>query len=88
MTKVEIDGKTYCVETLLFEIDRLKNELLALSDLRQKELKELRCKGHWTEYTKKDFTTGYKCSECGHCDDWRPHYCSECGAEMNVRGVK
>ena len=38
--------------------------------------------GHWIEYTKPDFTSGYKCSECGHIDDWRPNCCSKCGAKM------
>lgn len=38
--------------------------------------------GHWVEYTKPDFTSGYKCSECGCIDDFKPNYCSECGAKM------
>lgn len=29
MTKVEIDGKTYCVETLIHEVERLKKEVKA-----------------------------------------------------------
>ena len=42
MTKVEIDGKIYCVETLLYTIDRLKKDLLAEVELRKNILDDIK----------------------------------------------
>ena len=33
MTKVEIDGKTYCVETLIYEVERLKKDVKASAEI-------------------------------------------------------
>ena len=33
MTKVEIDGKTYCVETLIYEVERLKKDVKAGAEI-------------------------------------------------------
>ena len=38
MTKVEIDGKTYCVETLIADNERLRKEVIASAKLRQTTL--------------------------------------------------
>ena len=32
MTKVEIDGKTYCVETLIYEVERLTKDVKASAE--------------------------------------------------------
>jgi len=32
MTKVEIDGKTYCVETLIYNVERLTREVKASAE--------------------------------------------------------
>ena len=42
MTKVEMNGKIYCVETLLYTINRLKKELLAEVELRRNILDDIK----------------------------------------------
>ena len=32
MTKVEVDGKTYCVETLIYEVERLTKDVKASAE--------------------------------------------------------
>lgn len=40
--KVEIDGKTYCVETLIFDNERLREEIIASAKLHRLILDKIR----------------------------------------------
>lgn len=42
--KVKIDGKTYCVETLIFDNKRLRGEVIASAKLHRMILDEIRAK--------------------------------------------
>ena len=42
MTKVEIDGKTYCVETLIYTIERLTKEVKASAECHRLVLDKIR----------------------------------------------
>lgn len=42
MTKVEIDGKTYCVETLIFSVERLTKEVKASAEYHRLVLEQIR----------------------------------------------
>ena len=42
MTKVIIDGKEYCAETLLSEVKRLKREVIASAEFRKTELEDIK----------------------------------------------
>lgn len=42
MTKVTIDGKEYCAETLLFEVKRLHNELIAAEKVHRMVLEDIK----------------------------------------------
>ena len=42
MTTLEIDGKEYCVETLFFEVQRLKREVIAAEEYRKLELRNIK----------------------------------------------
>ena len=42
MTKVIIDGKEYCAETLLSEVKRLKREVIASAEFRKMELEVIK----------------------------------------------
>lgn len=39
--KVEVDGKTYCVETLIFDNERLRKEVVASAELHRLILDEI-----------------------------------------------
>lgn len=41
MTKVEIDGKTYCVETLIYEVERLTKEVKASAEYHRLVLEQI-----------------------------------------------
>lgn len=42
MTKVEIDGKTYCVETLIYTVERLTKEVKASAEYHKLVLEQIR----------------------------------------------
>lgn len=42
MTKVEIDGKIYCVETLIYEVERLKKDVKASAEYHRLILEQIR----------------------------------------------
>lgn len=42
MTKIEIDGKTYCVETLIYTVERLTKEVKASAEHHRLVLGEIR----------------------------------------------
>ena len=42
MTKVEIDGKTYCVETLIYTVERLTKEVKASAEYHRLVLDKIR----------------------------------------------
>ena len=42
MTKVVIDGKEYCAETLLYEVKRLEKEVIASKKLHKMELEDIK----------------------------------------------
>lgn len=42
MTKVEIDDKTYCVETLIYEVERLTKEVKASAEHHKLVLDQMR----------------------------------------------
>lgn len=53
MTKVEINGKTYCVETLIYEVERLKKDVKAGAEIYrftlnriQDEIKQVEINGY------------------------------------------
>ena len=58
MTKVEIDGKTYCVETLIYTVERLTKDVKASAEYHRLVLDEI-----GTEIRKKmsfnSFNEGY-----------------------------
>ena len=53
MTKVEIDGKTYCVETLIYTVKRLTKEVKASAEYHRLVLEQIR-----TEIETMDFDFG------------------------------
>jgi hypothetical protein len=42
MTKVEIDGKTYCVETLIYTVERLTKDVKASAEHHRQVLKQIK----------------------------------------------
>lgn len=42
MTKVEIDGKTYCVETLIYTVERLTKDVKASAEYHNLVLEQIR----------------------------------------------
>ena len=42
MTKVEIDGKTYCVETLIYTVERLTKDVKASAEYHRLVLEQIR----------------------------------------------
>ena len=42
MTKVEINGKTYCVETLIYEVERLTKDIKASAEYHRLVLDKIR----------------------------------------------
>ena len=42
MTKVEIDGKTYCVETLIYTVERLTKDVKASAEYHKLVLEQIR----------------------------------------------
>lgn len=60
MTKVEIDGKEYCVETLIHERERLIKEVKSSAELHRLVLNQIRAEiEHWeSDDTQDDYQIG------------------------------
>lgn len=50
MTKVEIDGKTYCVETLIYTVKRLTKEVKASAEYHRLVLEQIRAEMEQNAY--------------------------------------
>lgn len=60
MTKVEIDGKTYCVETLIYTIERLTKDVKASAEYHRLVLEQIRAEIEHLDYLNiEDGSDGY-----------------------------
>ena len=60
MTKVEIDGKTYCVETLIYTVERLTKDVKASAEYHRLVLEQIRAEIEHLDYLNiEDGSDGY-----------------------------
>ena len=69
MTKVEIDGRIYCVETLIYTVERLTKEVKASAEYHRLVLEQIRAEieeldTHYdNDYFSGNIDPMYKCNE-------------------------
>ena len=69
MTKVEIDGRTYCVETLIYTVERLTKDIKASAECHRLVLEQIRAEIDELEtYYDNDYFSGnrdamFKCND-------------------------
>ena len=66
MTKVEINGRTYCVETLIYTVERLTKEVKASAEYHRAVLEQIRAEIE-QEYNRLSATRADETLELGEC---------------------
>ena len=75
MTKVEIDGKTYCVETLIYTVERLTKDIKASAEYHRLVLEQIKAeieeldRYYDNDYFSVNNCPMYKCNEVLHIID-------------------